>query len=401
MPQASNRISTAVFLVDRQLYYKFFSPVIDELIKRGFRVVCLHNYANDETRFSGLKGNQFASLIACPQFYNGQVELKIRRSDEEIRFYIASEEIDYVYALHGPDYYGLIEDCEERRSVIWIQLQHGSDSFLGGASIDKSDIFAAYSEAWMKLFSRENVGNCYFVGYPALNSIEYDAPSIRKKYGIELEKPVFVYFCGDHPKLTWLPGIFNRLWYRYIFCDDLWPRYLKFLYKLISVFSLTEIKLMQALQSYAKKKGALLIIKSRVKRVLSSTWHSSNNFVFYDETLYPSTNYELMSIADLVVCLASTAQVEAAYFGKPSVSLYPDRHKKYFLSMLKEILPGSDEKYICSISKIIENLDKTDLCPSNFICHDVSGLFGSGKGAAKYIVDLSVEHKLKKINKTT
>lgn len=396
MPQASSRISTAVFLVDRQLYYKFFSPVIDELIKRGFRVVCLHNYANDETRFSGLKGNQFASLIACPQFCNGQVELKIRRSDEEIRFYIASEEIDYVYALHGPDYYGLIEDCEERRSVIWIQLQHGSDSFLGGASIDKSDIFAAYSQAWMKLFSRENVGNCYYVGCPALNSIVYNAGAIRNKYSLPPDVPIITYFAGDHPHLTYIPGFFNRIWYRYIFCDDLWVGKLQFIAKLLSIFTITELTLLRALKKYANENGYFLIVKTRSKRVLSNLFHENSNIVFYDESLYPSTGYELMKISSLVVCLASTAQIEALHFGVPGISLYPDRCASYFEKILDKIFPLTPSFYAQSIEEFLFNLRSHHQYLKGFPKGSSQLIWGPSVGGAKYIVDIATSKKVTK-----
>jgi len=224
---------TAVFLIDRQLYYKFLAPIVDELLSRGVRVICLHNYHNDEARFSGLKAGQFASLGICPQFPHGQAELRIWRRREDVAAVIAAEGVDYIYSLHGAGYYGL-EETPERNALVWVQIQHGADTFLDGTGTDKADIFARYSSVWSDHFAHSTFSNSHDTGCLALNSVGYDIPAIRRKYALPMDKPVIVYFAGDHPRLTWVPGVFNRLWFRYIFSDDSWSGSLQGIAKFLS-----------------------------------------------------------------------------------------------------------------------------------------------------------------------
>jgi hypothetical protein len=383
------QVETAIFLIDRQLYYKFLSPVINEVLSRGMRVLCLHSYQNDKSRFSGIKADQFAYLATCPQFSEGNPELVVWRKHEDITALITGEGVRYIYALYGPRFYGL-DGSSECNEVIWIQLQHGADSFLDVTNTDEANIFASYSKIWLEHFSRADSLNSKNVGCPALTSVEYDPIKIRRKYTLPPQQAIIVYFAGDHPRLMGVLGILNSLWYRYVFSDDSWLGCLQIVARLLSKVTATEIALVKALRSYAIEKGALFVIKSRSKRKLSPLMCNYADVVCYDESLYPSTNYELMKIASLVVCIASSAQLEAAYFGAPSISVYPDPFKNQFMSSLDRVFPNYPSRYVRSISEFIGNLRSGNLHLPEISAAEVVELFGSHHDSARLLVDLAM-----------
>ena len=389
---AEARAMTAVFLIDRQLYYKFLAPVINEVLIRGIRVICLHNYSNERTRFSGPKADLFPSLAICPRFPVGMVEARLWRTQEDIAAVIESEGVGYVYALHGPSYYGLA-GRPEREGVVWVQLQHGADSFLDGTDTDLADIFARYSPVWAEHFSRPSLTNGRDTGCPALNSVCYDPSSIRRKYALPPEKQVIVYFANDNPRLIVIPGALKRFWYLYIFNDDFWSGRWQGIAKLLSRITVTELTLVKELRAYASERGALLIIKSRSKRKLSPLMCSYADVVSYDESLYPSTNYELTAIASLLVCIASTAQLEAGFFGFPAISLYPGLLKAYFLSTIDRCFPGKQSRSARSVSEFVNDLRSGNLRLPQVTASEVSEIFGEHGNSAQLIVDLSMRQR--------
>lgn len=381
-----------LFIVDRQLYYKFLAPVIDEVLGRGMCVICLHDYHDDEVRFSGLKIGQFPALAVCPQFSYGRVELRMWRRHEDIAELIAREGVECVYALHGPAHYGM-PAAAQRGGATWVQLQHGADSFLDGLGTDQADIFACYSPAWLAHFSQSLQENTHVVGCPSLDSVDYDPADIRRKYALPDTRPVIVYFTNDHPTLTWFPGQLNRYWFKYIFCDDYWQGKWRFVPKLLARVFDTEIALVRALRGYADSIGAFLVFKSRAKRPLSALMCEHADAVFYDETYFPATNLELMKIASLAVCIASTAQFEAAYLGTPCVSLYADRCAAHTKATIDRAFPGKPSRYARSVGDFIRALCARDQIVSDIPREEVGAFFSAGNTpSAKRIVDLAVAH---------
>jgi hypothetical protein len=392
MMSGQRESEVAIFLIERQNYYKFLAPIVDEVLRRGMRAICLHDYRNDQTRFVGLKADYFAQLSTSPQFYQGTPAIVSWRNTNDIIELIAREGARYVYSLHSPTHFGLEDGAWKRSEVIWIQLQHGADSFIDGVGTREADIFARYSKSWADHFLESPCGNAYDVGFPALDSVNYDNVAIRQKYVLQEKAPIILYFAGDNPRLQWMPGVFNRLWYRFIFSDDSWTGGFEFVAKLLSCITVTELSLLKALRAYADQKGALLLLKSRSKRRLSPLICSYADRVFYDESLYPATNFELMSTASLVVCIASTAQLEAAYFGTPSISLYPEGLARIFISLVDSIFPGKPSRYMRSVADFISNLRGGDLQIPPIPRADISEWFGDSVSSAKRIVDLAVQH---------
>lgn len=378
-----------LILIDRQLYYKFLAPIINEVLARGLSVLCLHDYHNDEVRFSGLKATQFSILSVCPQF-PAEVELRAWRKYDDIKQTLITECVQFVYALHGPDHYGLKEADEELEKIIWVQLQHGADSFLDGKSIGRADIFARYTPEWGDLFNIASNRNVLDVGCLALNSIKYNENNIRVKYSLPIKKKIVVYFACDHPLLMGgQPSVIDKLWYRYVFCDDYWQGMWQFVPKLLSKIACNEYALVRALRLYATQRDALLIIKSRAKRVLSPSISKFGDYIMYDDSLYPSTNYELMNTSELVVCIASTCHAEAAFFGVPVASLYPKPMRKYLLESINMNFPEKIGRYMLSVCDFLKMLKNGDFVLPKIQKNELFKIFGNDLNGAKKLVEFA------------
>jgi hypothetical protein len=82
-------------------------------------------------------------------------------------------------------------------------------------------------------------------------------------------------------------------------------------------------RLVQALRRFCDRNGAALVMKARRKDALPGYAERLADHAFYDLSHYPPTILELLSVAALCVHFYSTAALEAAYCGVPSLCLAP------------------------------------------------------------------------------
>ncbi len=389
----------ALFLIDRQLYYKYLAPVIDELLGRGIAVVCLHDYGNSPNRHSGIKADQFPLLSSCPQFANGSPTLRSRVKLVQIEETMLEEDVDLVVSLHGPNHYEISPPIRAR--VVWVQIQHGHDCFREKAGVVEADIFACYAPVWPIHFMASASANTCYVGCPVMDAVDYSSARIGEKYALPKGREIITYFANDEPRLTWVPRFIDRMWYRFVFNDDAWGRSLDWLYLRLSRWLVTELGLVRELRTYADARNALLVIKSRAKRKLSLRMATLADFVLYDETYYPATSYELMKISSMVVCIASTAQLEAAYFETPAVSVYPSRLAKLFCKDLDKCFPLDLTSKTQALESFIDDLRLGRPRAPAVADFRVEEMFGSKDGlSASRIVDLAAK-KFRKIQESS
>jgi hypothetical protein len=383
-----------LFIIDRQVYYKHLSPIIEEALRRGYFVICLHNYSNGWNRYFGLKSDQFPSLSSCPQFDSGRPVLEIFENASEIVEIIRKNNIDVVISLHGSRHYAPLRKNKNR--PVWIEVQHGADNFLSNTCIDSNDLFACYSRRWPEHFKKKR-GNIFYVGFPALDSVNYNCATIKNKYRIKNESSVITYFVSDHPGLYSMPKFSVRIWFCYIFSDFYWSRGFDRIYNAISKLFETELSLIRALRAYADAHEAVLIIKSRSKRKISSRIARLADIVLYDESYYPATGYELMKISNLVVSFVSTAHLEAAHFDCQAISVYPTRLRDFFEKYIRYLFPLDLSTSTQAISHFIEKLNKKNI---EFVSAlKTENILGTNHGrSAVKIVDLALtEHERKNI----
>ncbi len=385
----------ALFLIDRQLYYKYLAPVIDEFLGRGVVIICLHDYGDSVSRHAGIKADQFPLLSSCPQFVNGKPTLRSRVKRAQIEDVMREEGVDVVVALHGPNHYKISPPLREH--AVWIQVQHGHDCFREKAGVAEADIFACYAPIWPTHFMAKATPNTRYVGCPVMDAVDYSDAQIAAKYALPQGLEIITYFANDEPRLTWVPAFLDRMWYRFVFSDDAWGAGLDGLYERISRMMVTELGLVRELRAYADARGAVLVIKSRAKRKLSPRMTAMADCVLYDESYYPATNYELMKISALVVCVASTAQLEAAYFDTPAVSVYPSRLSELFCKDLDKCFPLDMAVKTQTLESFVDDLRKGYPRPPAVAEFRIGEMFGPKDGlSAGRIADLAAEMFQKK-----
>jgi hypothetical protein len=319
--------------------------------------------------------------------------LQCRISNQEILDLVFKHEVHWIFALHGPRHYGL--DPGIAKSLVWIQVQHGADSYLESSGTEDATIFASYSDDWLMHHLRKVPENAYSIGCPALDAIEITKKEILIKYRIPIGNPIITYFTNDHPLLCWVPGILNRIWYQYVFCDDLWP--MRWIPEFLSKITVTELTLVKCLRNYVDSVGGVLILKSRSKRKLTPTLIQHAHTVLYDEMYYPATNLELLKISNLVICITSTAKIEAEYFGVNGFSLYPEKLASYFEPFIKKLFPSIVKKTNVKTVEDFVSLLRKD--KQNFLFEGLnysSTIFGPRDYlSANRLVQLAIEHEVK------
>lgn len=107
--------------------------------------------------------------------------------------------------------------------------------------------------------------------------------------------------------------------------------------------------LARALQAFARRAGAALIVKSRAKNADPAFLRRrADLFVERDEDVFPYTSIELMAVADLCVHFQSGAVLEAVHANVPSLSIrVPQSHLESYASF-QEVFgarPGSLQNF--------------------------------------------------------
>jgi hypothetical protein len=109
------------------------------------------------------------------------------------------------------------------------------------------------------------------------------------------------------------------------------------------------LDLARALQGFARRTGATLVVKSRAKNADPAFLRRrADVFVERDEDVFPYTSIELMAITDLCVHFQSGAVLEAVHAGVPSLSIrVPQTHLAGYASF-QEVFgaaPGSLQNF--------------------------------------------------------
>jgi hypothetical protein len=101
------------------------------------------------------------------------------------------------------------------------------------------------------------------------------------------------------------------------------------------------LDLARALQGFARRAGARLVVKSRAKNSDPAFLRRhADVFVERDEDMFPYSSIELMAVADLCVHFQSAAVLEAVHAGVPSLSIrLPQTHLEGYASF-QEVFGG-------------------------------------------------------------
>lgn len=328
---------TALFLVGRNLYYRFFGPLIDACLKRGWRVEVAHNY--DSSISSGPKANSVPLLNQIPQFQNGVVHPWIYRTNAELNQTISQSPPNFIFTLHSRTYFEF--DAKKHKDVLWVTLQHSADNILEGRAFGECDLFAMLGESWFEKFEeilKDSSKKLLHVGFPVMDqTLTFNDEEIRQKYRLPKQKPIVTYVALDHPSLYSIQNIFKKLWFKTVFASDYTVPAVKLLRRIFPQIAPTEQKLVRSIAKFCKRNDCHFIIKSRTKRIIPKDIADLADSILYDETFYPSTNLELFYISDVSINTVSMATYESVFLHCFAISVFPQWLKDDFIKFPRKI----------------------------------------------------------------
>ncbi len=315
------------FLIRRKNYYRPLGPVVEEALRRGYQVECWHDYR--DTPRDG-KVSEFPDLV--PAFRAGSPTVHRFYGAADLAKKFRADSPDAVICLDPPD-----ADVKGVAKAKWIWLQYSTDLVFdrNPQGILDSEAVGTYSPYWAQKveeryrdsgLAAELQRKMVPVGVPELDVVPtIDPEDVRRRYGLPPGRPVVLYLSfplRSNPQTFWLRHVFapstrleqglrTVLGWRV----DYWPHV---------VNGWNDHGLVRALRAFCDRNGALLVVKSRLKDPIPRYARRLADRVLYDPSHYPPTVLELLSVASLCIQSYSTAVLEAAYCGVPSLCLAPD-----------------------------------------------------------------------------
>ena len=324
------------FIISRTIYYKYYSPIIDEALKRNIFVFCFHNYGHTKT---GVKGYNFPEINKVPSFLYGKPRFQKFQNANELIDLFTDYMLDAIISLDTPN--KIFSNAKPNSLPLWILVQHHADFFTKSIQdLNSADMIFALTKIWHsyaldyakinntsqldKETLKQLQSKIYYVGYPQLISKKIiDVSEIRSKYGIPTNKKVVLLLhhgLWQYPNF-WGKRLFNNGRLMQIFYIILFRQF-KYLNHIIKNMNFK--RLVKVIRFIADNNDAVIIVKYRKKTPLPYHLKKNSLNCIVDEEEYPPTISELMEIADLCISTyRSMAVLEAAHFHTPFLSIEP------------------------------------------------------------------------------
>ena len=313
-------------LIRRKNYYRLLGPVVEEALGRGHAVECWHDWSGARR---GGKASEFPD--SAPAFRAGAPRVIGYRSPAELLERWRLDPPDAVVSIDPPD--GELRAATKAR---WLWLQYAADILFQPTppGLLDADAVALYSAYWRRRveerFPDPGIGpeldrKAIVVGAPELDAVRaIDRDEVRRRLGLPGGRPIVLYLpfpLRSNVPTAWLrhvhapatrieQGVRTLLARRW----EYWPHVVK---------GWNDRRLVEAARAFCDDNGALLVMKARHKDPLP--WYAERRAdrAFYDLSHHPPTILELLSVASLCIHFYSTAVMEAAYYGVPSLCLAP------------------------------------------------------------------------------
>ena len=371
------------FIVHRTIYYKYFGPIIDEALRRGHEVACLHDYSQPKT---GMKWYSFPYLESAPSFRFGVPHLISFNGDDEFLKMVEKHNIDVLVSIHFlPQYIDLYNKLK-KEGVFWVAIQHTIDTIAVSEYLSMPDRYITYSDATLDwaLYYLSNQGvirkqdvsdykeklksKVKSIGLPELDQLNMiDPKEVRREWDIPDEKTVVLLLpfpFGSSSDKFWAPFIYgmdNHIIQLPIAMLSLKIRYMKQV-----VHRWNDKNVVKSVKKFCEKNNAYLLVKSRLKDPVRNYLSSVADKVLYDESYYPADILKCLSISDMCINFLSTTVTEAIPAGVPNICISPDPRdyadirtslgRMIFNSGAKEIFDFPGASYMLSIPEAVDTL---------------------------------------------
>jgi len=327
------------FLVHRKSYYKYFSPLIEEALRRGHSVFCIHDLF---WVIGTSKAYDSPVLNSVPRFAQGSPTVLSWENPDELGDIIERFKIDTLVFLNTHPIYPKLQEAFRRKhlAVSWVAMQHASDVLLCTQDLLRYDRVLVYSDRWTewaKEALQEEGGSpdqltaltskCVPVGHSELDVYAAIEPqSVRQAWGIPLDKKIVLLLPFPFDSSV------DRYWVPYIYGAPSRvtalaagalagrPRWMGQAWR-----GENDRNVVKAIRRFCDANNALLFIKARLKDPVRPYARRLADKVLYDEEFYPSTIAQCLAIADLCIHFSSNIVYEAAFRSIPSLAILPNR----------------------------------------------------------------------------
>ncbi len=313
-------------LILRKNYYRLLGPVVEEALRRGHAVECWHDWSGARR---GGKASEFPDRT--PAFRSGSPRVIGYRGPAELCLHWRRDPPDAVVSIDPPD-----AEIRAATKARWIWLQYAADILFQATppGILDADAVALYSTYWSRRIEERfpdfGIGpelghKGIVVGAPELDTVHaIDRDEVRRRLGLPDGPPIALYLpfpLRSNVPTPWLrhvhapatrleQGVRTFLARRW----EYWPHVVK---------GWNDRRLVEAARAFCDRNGALLVMKTRQKDPLPRYAERLADRTFSDLSHHPPTILELLSLASLCIHFYSTAVLEAAYCGVPSLCLAP------------------------------------------------------------------------------
>jgi len=384
------------FVITRMNWYRFFAPVIDKALARGWHVECWH----DIGKLNPDRPEDFPDKNNAPHYSSGTPLVREFSDVGTIYRWIKERKVDAVVDV-VPHTTGSREACSgSQGSSALICLSANTDwqAYLDNPSkINDVDIFALNTPYWFEQslemirsrhlnwfndsFRELISAKTAFVGWPQLDQLENICPNeVRREYGIPVNKPVVVYF-------NWIDWYLFDLRQR-MFCSiglkdkiltvlrniDQFIAYLRY------CFEPNLQQIMNTIRKFCDNNDAYLILKHRFRDKPFECELNAADLVISDENYYPHSIFKVLSVASLSMGFFSFAVRESVACKVPYISIdacgladlkHWGEKEESFYRRWSENLGPFNYKGIVSVTKDRDFVrDFKDLSMSDFIFNE-------------------------------
>ncbi|MFC1891804.1 hypothetical protein ACFLZT_05370 [Thermodesulfobacteriota bacterium] len=326
------------FYIPRLNYLKFLGPLIEYFLSQKVQVTLFCDHREPPSRY---KAYLYPNLAKLPEFqypvdrvaFGSLSEFTIATRDKGIQamFFCNCDEI-------GKEFHEQMNVLSHK--LIIAQMQNVFDLIVTSKDLSYSDVIYIYSDDWidwwksyvqhhhlvpemaLKDFLKDVDEKTVSVGFTEADQIPHiDPHCVREKYDIPANKKVLLYspfswardfsLCG--PSLNRLPKqLIQKM--RRLCCGA--SKYLPNAW-----CGMLDRSIVEAVRKFCDRNNALFIVKAREKTIIPYYLEKTVDRIFFDESYYPYTLIELLSITDLCLHFHSCIVMEAVITRTPSISI--------------------------------------------------------------------------------
>lgn len=345
---------TIAFVIKRLSHYRMLGPVIDRALEKGWNVECWHDYGGSA---DGAKAYLFPSVDGLPRFRHGYPTIETYDETPELVRRLERGDVQATVAIDVPPLM-VARRVSSARQPPWACVQVSADTFALNQldALERCDLLCQHTSwwtTWAASYYAAKEGRadgsafasrlaCFTtcVGSPEIDARRIvDGDDVRRRWGIPRNQPVVVL-------LPFPRGVGkSSFWPKKIFAEPSRARrlmnvamYRQFKYWRRAIADTTDADVVRAIRAFCDRNGAFLLVKSRRKTPVSAYTRAVADLCVYDESYYPPTILEALSIASLCISFYSLGAVEAAAMSVPNLCVtfsaedYLGHHRDEYVS---------------------------------------------------------------------